>query len=202
MSAVLDFIRSTEYQRLLERANVYWQLRENGVAARLAQEALSVRSDLQPILDSARQLQRIQRATEVLQPYTPSVPDWFPPPRERPATERTLRELAQEVRGLGRARRYLEALRAEVEEFERQLRPDQELAVVVMGAGREYEIRPTGVAYREPCFVCFVGVRPDGTLVRLIENINQLSYRFEVRSRDATRPRRQIGFITDDERHR
>jgi hypothetical protein len=105
--------------------------------------------------------------------------------------QRTIAEAREEPT----ARRAVERVMQEVQAFEKQLDEKSEIGMLLVSFGSAVVVHVREVGYWQPNLIVFAGERDDGSPVRLIQHISQLSFMLMKVPRLAPdEPRRPIGF--------
>lgn len=90
-------------------------------------------------------------------------------------------------------------LQAYIESFQAALDPDKEVGAQLVNFGRDVKFHITHVGYALPSLIHFDGVLEDGSKVKLVQNITQLSVLFIAMPVKTGETRRPIGFIYPEE---
>lgn len=93
------------------------------------------------------------------------------------------------------ARRAVRQLQREIQAFEAALDSDSDVGVRLVAFGPSIVVHVTDVGYYQPNLVVLVGQTGDGSPVRIVQHISQLSILLVKAPRlDPDSPRPQIGF--------
>jgi hypothetical protein len=88
------------------------------------------------------------------------------------------------------------ALREYAEEFERGLDADQEVGARLVSFGSEITLHVRQIGYSKPNIITFDGVLENGTRVKLVQHVSQLSVLFVAVPVKPESPKRPIGFTS------
>ena len=89
-----------------------------------------------------------------------------------------------------------EILKHYIQEFERSLDAEHEVGIMMTNFGQSVLMQVTQVAYEYPVLMVFKGYVNDCEST-LIQHINQLNFMLTTVEKEPDRPKRQIGFITN-----
>lgn len=89
-----------------------------------------------------------------------------------------------------------EILKRYIQEFERSLDAEHEVGIMMTNFGQSVLMQVTQVAYEYPVLMVFKGF-VNGQEATLIQHINQLNFLLTTVEKEPDRPKRQIGFITN-----
>ena len=107
---------------------------------------------------------------------------------------------ADEAREAPTARRAVQRIRGEIRAFEAQLDDTTEVGLKLVAFGQVSVVHIDEISYHQPNLVVFVGRNEQGSPVRLVQHISQLSFILcrEPRQRP-DKPRRPVGFVIPDD---
>jgi hypothetical protein len=86
-------------------------------------------------------------------------------------------------------------LQSYIEEFEGSLNADEEVGAQLVTFGQDVKFHIKNVGYAMPSLIHFDGVLENGSRVRLVQNVTQLSVLFIAMPLKAGEERRPIGFV-------
>ena len=89
-----------------------------------------------------------------------------------------------------------EILKRYIQEFERSLDAEHEVGIMMTNFGQSVLMQVTQVAYEDPVLMVFKGF-VNGQESTLIQHINQLNFLLTTVEKEPDRPKRQIGFVTN-----
>jgi Family of unknown function (DUF6173) len=107
-----------------------------------------------------------------------------------------------EMADAGYAHVIFDRLRDSIAEFEQGLRPDEEVAAKLASFGSTVVIRITDIGYYNPFLLTFDGFTMDDPpqRIQLVQHTTQLNcLLMAVKASEPEKPRRKIGFHSDDE---
>lgn len=86
----------------------------------------------------------------------------------------------------------------QIAEFEKRLKPDEEIGAYLASFGREILIQIQNVGHHNPYFIVFYGINTsDGLNVKLVQHVSQINVLFTaIKLSDLNRAPRRIGFIS------
>lgn len=87
-----------------------------------------------------------------------------------------------------------EILQKHIQEFERSLDADHEVALMLTNFSQTIVMQVTEISYEESVLMIFRGY-VNGTMSTLIQHVSQLNFLLTSVPRDPDRPKRQIGFV-------
>lgn len=90
-----------------------------------------------------------------------------------------------------------EIIRDYVEEFEASLDPEHEVGVMLTNFGQSILMQVTNIAYEKSVLMVFKGF-VNSREATLIQHINQLNFMLTSVEKEPDRPKRKIGFVSDD----
>ena len=91
-----------------------------------------------------------------------------------------------------------EILKKYIQAFEKSLDPEHEVGIMMTNFGQSVLMYVTQVSYEDPVLMVFKGF-VNGREATLIQHINQLNFMLTSVEKEPDRPKRKIGFISDDE---
>lgn len=91
-----------------------------------------------------------------------------------------------------------EIIRDYIERFEESLDPEHEVGVMLTNFGQSILMLVTHVTYEKSVLMVFKGF-VNGREATLIQHINQLNFMLTSVEKEPDRPKRKIGFVSDDE---
>ena len=89
-------------------------------------------------------------------------------------------------------------LKKYIQAFEKSLDPEHEVGIMMTNFGQSVLMYVTQVSYEDPVLMVFKGF-VNGREATLIQHINQLNFMLTSVEKEPDRPKRKIGFISDDE---
>lgn len=91
-----------------------------------------------------------------------------------------------------------EIIRDYIERFEVSLDPEHEVGVMLTNFGQSVLMNVTNITYEKSVLMIFKGY-VNGRESTLIQHINQLNFLLTSVEKEPDRPKRKIGFISNDE---
>lgn len=91
-----------------------------------------------------------------------------------------------------------EIIRDYIERFEASLDPEHEVGVMLTNFGQSVLMNVTNITYEKSVLMIFKGY-VNGRESTLIQHINQLNFLLTSVEKESDRPKRKIGFISNDE---
>lgn len=91
-----------------------------------------------------------------------------------------------------------EIIRDYIERFEVSLDPEHEVGVMLTNFGQSVLMNVTNITYEKSVLMIFKGY-VNGRESTLIQHINQLNFLLTSVEKESDRPKRKIGFISNDE---
>lgn len=88
-------------------------------------------------------------------------------------------------------------LRKYIEDFEKTLDPEHEVAIMLTNFGQTITMQVTYITYEEPVLMVFKGF-VNGQEATLIQHVNQLNFLLTSIRKIEDRPKRKIGFSTEN----
>ena len=88
-------------------------------------------------------------------------------------------------------------LRKYIEAFESSLDPEHEVAIMLTNFGQTITMQVTYITYEEPVLMVFKGF-VNGQEATLIQHVNQLNFLLTSMKKEDDRPKRKIGFSTEN----
>ena len=89
-----------------------------------------------------------------------------------------------------------EILKRYIQEFEQSLDAAHEVGIMMTNFGQSVLMHVTQVTYEDPVLMVFKGY-VNGREATLIQHINQLSFMLTTVEKEPDRPKRQIGFVVN-----
>lgn len=89
-----------------------------------------------------------------------------------------------------------EILKRCIRQFERSLDAEHEVGIMMTNFGQSVLMQVTQITYEDPVLMVFKGY-VNGREATLIQHINQLNFMLTSVEKEPDRPKRQIGFITN-----
>ena len=89
-----------------------------------------------------------------------------------------------------------EIIKDYIQDFERSLDPEHEVALLLTNFGQSVLITVTQIGYEESVLMVFRGY-VNGRMSTLIQHINQINFLITSVPKDPQLPKRKIGFISD-----
>ena len=89
-----------------------------------------------------------------------------------------------------------EVLKRYIQEFERSLDSEHEVGIMMTNFGQSVIMHVMQVAYEYPVLMVFKG-HVKGREATLIQHVNQLNFMLTTIDKEPDRPKREIGFITN-----
>ena len=89
-----------------------------------------------------------------------------------------------------------EILKRYIQEFEQALDAEHEVGIMMTNFGQSVLMQVTQVTYEDPVLMVFKGY-VNGREATLIQHINQLNFMLTTVDKEPDRPKRQIGFVTN-----
>ena len=89
-----------------------------------------------------------------------------------------------------------EILKRYIQEFERSLDAEHEVGIMMTNFGQSVLMQVTQITYEDPVLMVFKGY-VNGREATLIQHINQLNFMLTTIDKEPDRPKRQIGFVTN-----
>ena len=87
-------------------------------------------------------------------------------------------------------------LKTYIREFERSLDEEHEVGIMLTNFGQTVLMQVTQITYEYPVLMVFKGF-VNGREATLIQHVNQLSFLLTTVEKEPDRPKRQIGFISN-----
>ena len=107
---------------------------------------------------------------------------------------------AEEAREAPTARRAVQRIRGEIRAFETQLDDTTEVGLKLVAFGQVVVVHVDEISFYQPNLVVFVGRNEQGSPVRLIQHVSQLSFMLcRAPRQQPEKPRRPVGFVIPDE---
>lgn len=91
-----------------------------------------------------------------------------------------------------------EILKKYIEKFEKSLDSEHEVGLMMTNFGQSVLMQVVQVSYENPVLMIFKGF-VNGREATLIQHINQLNFMLTSVEKEPDRPKRKIGFVSDDE---
>lgn len=91
-----------------------------------------------------------------------------------------------------------EIIRDYIEEFEQSLDTEHEVGVMLTNFGQSILMQVTNITYKKSVLMVFKGY-VNGREATLIQHINQLNFMLTSVEKEPDRPKRKIGFVSNDE---
>ena len=114
----------------------------------------------------------------------------------------TSTEALNKVQDLELASVFIEKLGAYIDEFDKNLDPQQEIGIKMVSFGQTLQFTVHNIGYNNPKLVCFCGEMPDGSPVQLIQHVNQISFLLiAVQRTNPEQVKHPIGFCSEFYRH-
>ncbi|MGD0879239.1 MAG: DUF6173 family protein [Anaerolineales bacterium] len=89
-------------------------------------------------------------------------------------------------------------LLAQINEFEKILNPEEEVAAYLASFGKEMIIQIEEISFKDPYFIIFEG-QVNGSPVRLVQHVSQINVLFtSINIKELNRPARRLGFVPDN----
>jgi hypothetical protein len=109
--------------------------------------------------------------------------------------------LAWEAAKMGFANEMHDRLLEQIADFEKSLKPDEEIGAYLAAFGQGVEIQIQRVGFRNPYLIVFEGTETvKGGDVRLVQHVSQVNVLFTaLKVKDLTKPARRIGFVPEEE---
>ena len=89
-------------------------------------------------------------------------------------------------------------LKRYIQEFERSLDSEHEVGIMMTNFGQSILMRVTMVTYEDPVLMVFKGY-VNGREATLVQHINQLNFMLTTIEKEPDHPKRQIGFVANNE---
>ena len=89
-----------------------------------------------------------------------------------------------------------EILKRYIQDFERSLDAEHEVGIMMTNFGQSVLMQVTQVTYEDPVLMVFKGY-VSGREATLIQHINQLNFMLTTVEKEPDRPKRQIGFVAN-----
>lgn len=95
----------------------------------------------------------------------------------------------------GSAAEFYRRLRGYISDFEAELAQEHEICLRLVSFGSAVQFHLESIGYWNPALICFRGRLDDGTPVKLVQHVNQISILLMAAKRtDTSTPRQPIGF--------
>ena len=110
--------------------------------------------------------------------------------------ERVQREKADSVSASGMHKRLVEL----INDFEKNLDPEFEAGARLVSFGQTVQFHIIDVGYYNPNIIIFWGILEDGSYVKLLQHMSQLSVLLvQMKRKNPDEPRRKIGFCPENQ---
>lgn len=93
---------------------------------------------------------------------------------------------------------YFEILKDYIDNFQNTLDSEHEVAMLLTNFGQNIQLNVTYISYENPSIMIFKGYVQNQEAT-LIQNVSQLSFLLTSIPKETNRPKRRIGFVTDEE---
>ncbi len=90
-----------------------------------------------------------------------------------------------------------EILKEQIQEYEESLDSEHEVGIMMTNFGQSVLMQVTYISYKDPVLIIFKGF-VNGQESVLIQHINQLNFLLTKVSKEPDKPKRKIGFITEE----